>query len=352
MYIKPVFNHSDIVIYFTKNQNIVIIIYNILSNQGDIMKQPLKQNVIIDCDPGVDDSAALILAFLEPSIDIQLITTVSGNRTLEICTRNTLHLLERFNLDIPVVMGAAKPLNRERKDATHIHGVEGLGKYIPPEKPRYKKAITDVSAEDSMYKIIKENPNEIILMVFGPHTNAANLLTKYPDAAGLLKGLIFQGGSPFGYKKTKPHISFNISSDPEAANIVFNSGIKKIIMIPSELGRRHAYVPYEHTMNYPNLGDVGKFVYEMYDQHWEPGFDDKRVATNDTCEIMCLLKPQYFKPMKGYITVDLEDSPGKTFIDFKSKTPNITVLMKANGRKINKYIDKKYASAKDLKLAD
>ena len=313
--------------------------------------KPLKHKVIIDCDPGVDDSAALVLAFLEPSIDIKMISVVAGNRTLEICTRNVLHILEKFNLDIPVCKGAEKPLNRNRKDATHIHGVEGMGDYIPPEQPKYKTTMPG-NVEDNMYKIIKENPNEIILLVFGPHTNAAKLLTKYPDAAGLLKGLVFEGGSPFGYKKTKPHISFNISSDPEAANIVFTSGIKKIVMIPSELGRLHAHVPYERVMNYRNFGDIGQFVYSMYDNHWEPGFEDKRIATNDTCEIMSLIKPQYFKPMNGRITVDLEDAPGKTFIDFKSKNPNVTVLMKANGRKINNYIDKRFNLSKDRKLED
>jgi len=312
------------------------------------MKHPSQYKIIIDCDPGIDDTAALILSFFEPKFDIKLITTVSGNRTVDICTRNTLHLLEKFGLNIPVCEGHSEPMERPRKDATHIHGDQGLGQYIPSD-PEKLKPISG-PAEDRIYEIIKENPNEIILMLFGPHTNAGHLFKKYPDAVNLLRGVIFEGGSPFGYKNTKPYISFNISSDPEAANIVFTSGIKKLLMIPSELGRRHAYIPYDRVMKYKDYSEVGKFVQTIYNEYWERGFEDKRIATNDSCEVFALLKPEYFKHMKGHITVDLEDAPGKTFIDFKSKNPNVTVLMKANRRKINNFIDKKYKSLKDVEV--
>jgi len=208
-----------------------------------------KHKIILDCDVGVDDTEALLIALFDPSIDIKLVTTVSGNRPIEIVTRNTLHVLEKFNfLDIPVSKGADRPFNpnRPRKDASYIHLESGLGRYQPSE-PKKLKCI-DGTAWDNMYKVIKENPHEIIVVLNGPHTNFAHLLEKHPDVKNLVKQVIFMGGAPYGHKKFKNHISFNISSDPEAVEMVLNSGID-ILMVPSQMGREYAYRPYEEIMD-------------------------------------------------------------------------------------------------------
>lgn len=298
------------------------------------MKKFEKQKLIIDTDPGVDDVAALMLALFEDRFDIKLLTTNAGNRPSAITTRNTLHLLEKYGLDIPVCRGAEKPLRRERLDAAHIHGIEGMGTYSP-EEPKRLKCI-EGSVEDNMFKVIKQNPHEITLCLLGPQTNAALLLTKHPEAAGLLKQIIFMGGSPFGYKKTKPHISFNISSDPEAVDIVLKCGAK-IIMVPSELGRRVTHLNYEQVMELSKMNDSGKFLLELYNQYWEPGFEDKRIATNDTCVFEYLLSPRMFKVKRGDIFVDLDKTPGKTIINF-SRHGKSLILMGANKRKSFKMI--------------
>ena len=149
------------------------------------MKKQETLKLIVDTDPGVDDVAALMYAFFEDKFDIKLLTTNSGNRPIEITTRNTLHLLEKYGLDIPVAKGAEKPLCRERLDAAHIHGLEGMGTYLPQE-PKHLKCV-EGSAEDNMFRVIKENPNEITLCLLGPQTNAALLFKKYPEASKLLK---------------------------------------------------------------------------------------------------------------------------------------------------------------------
>lgn len=295
-------------------------------------QDPIK--LIIDTDPGVDDAAALMLALFEEKFDIKLISTNSGNRPIEITTRNMLHLLEKFNLDIPVTKGAEKPLFRERMDAAHIHGHEGLGTYIPQTPTKLK--CLEGCAEDNMMRVIEENPNEITLVLLGPQTNAALLLKKYPQSAKLLKQIVFMGGSPYGYKKTKPHISFNISSDPEACEIVLNSGVP-LIMIPSELGRRKTHLSYDQVMDISKVNDSGKFLLEMYQEYWEPGFEDQRVATNDTCAFLYLVDPKIFKAKHGEIHVDTKDMPGKTTIDFSRNGKSI-ILVNANGKKSFKAI--------------
>ena len=312
------------------------------------MKKIEKQKLIIDTDPGVDDVAALMLALFEDRFDIKLLTTNAGNRPSEITTRNTLHLLEKYGLDIPVCRGAEKPLCRERLDATHIHGVEGMGTYVP-EEPKCLKCI-EGSVEDNMFKVIKENPNEITLCLLGPQTNAGLLFKKYPEAAKLLKQIIFMGGSPYGYKKTKPHISFNISSDPEAVDIVLQSGAK-IVMVPSELGRRVTHLTYEQVMELSKMNDSGRFLLELYKEYWEPGFEDQRVATNDTCAFMYLVDPKMFKAKRGDISVDLVETPGKTTIDF-SRHGKSLILMGANRRKSFKMIKQSIKRLDDFKFYD
>lgn len=298
------------------------------------MKKQEKTKLIIDTDPGVDDIAALMLALFDEKLDIKLMATNYGNRPIDITTRNLLHFLEKYNLDIPVCRGAEKPLARERLDAAHIHGSEGMGTYIPSE-PKTLKCLED-SAPDNMMRVIKENPHEITLVLLGPQTNAALLLQKYPEAATLLKQIIFMGGSPYGYKKTKPHISFNISSDPEACDIVLKSGVP-IVMVPSELGRRMTHLTYDQVMEISKLNDSGKFMLEMYKEYWEPGFEDQRVATNDTCAFLYLIEPKIFKTKRGDIHVDTTETPGKTTVDF-SRHGKSVILLDANGKKSFKLI--------------
>lgn len=298
------------------------------------LKKQEKIKLIVDTDPGVDDIAALMFALFDNKLDIKLLTTNYGNRPIEITTRNLLHFLEKYDLDVPVCRGAEKPLNRERLDAAHIHGNEGMGTYVPSDPKKLK--CLDGSAADNMMKVIGENPHEITLVLLGPQTNAALLLQKHPEAATLLKQIVFMGGSPFGYKKTKPHISFNISSDPEACKIVLDSGVP-IVMVPSELGRRMTHLTYDQVMEIAKLNDSGKFMLEMYREYWEPGFEDQRVATNDTCAFLYLVDPKMFKERRGDIHVDTTETPGKITIDFSRHGKSI-VLLGANGKKSFKHI--------------
>lgn len=294
-----------------------------------------KIKVILDTDPGVDDCIALMLYMFDERFDVKLVTTVMGNRTLEINSRNCLHLFEKFEkYDIPVAIGAKKPLKRERKDASFIHAKTGMGHYQPKDPVNIKPL--KENAVEAMYKVIMENKGEITVCLMGPHTNMASLLLKHPDCAQYVKQIIYEGGSPYGYKNTEPHISFNASSDPEAMSIVLNSGIP-IVMIPSEMGRRHTYLTYEQVMKLKELNDVGEFIYEMFDAYWEPTFKDKRIAMNDACTYFWLAKPKMFKGYRADIDIDLDEFPGKTVMDFK-KDGKYLVLMKAKRKESYKML--------------
>ena len=275
-----------------------------------------KIKVIIDTDPGVDDAACLIYAFFDEYIDIKLLTTVVGNISLDKATRNLLHLLDLFNLDIPVARGAVKAMERESINAEFIHQSEGLGGYVPPKV--CNKCLLKDSAVDALYRVIMEGDGDIIPIALGPQTNFGHLIKEHPDVVKKIPKIIFMGGSPFGHPDYPDHISFNLSSDPEAFKIVLDSGIP-LRMVPSDVGRRKAHLDEKFVNMLGSMNDAGKLLMQMYSKYWEPGYPDKRVATNDTLALFALVYPKMFTFRRTSVTVDLKDAPGKTFIDFDDK---------------------------------
>ena len=282
-------------------------------NKNAYKNSDKRYKVIIDTDPGVDDAACLIYAFFDENIDIRLLTAVSGNTSLDKTTRNLLHLTELFGVDIPVARGAHKPMTRERINAEFIHQAEGLGGYIPPATCNGNLLLED--AVEAMYRVIMDGDGDIIPIILGPQTNLGYLLTTHPDVIPKIPQIVFMGGSPFGHPDYPNHISFNISSDPEAFKIVLESKIP-LLMVPSDVGRRKAHLDEKFVTYLGTLNDTGKLLEKMYSKYWEPDYPDKRVATNDTLATFALVYPKMFTFKKVNVRVDLDATPGKTTIDF------------------------------------
>ncbi len=317
------------------------------------MKKNKKINCIIDTDPGVDDSVAVILSLYDKTMDIKLITTVSGNLELKKVTRNALHILEKFNrTDIPLACGAVKPMVRESKDAKFIHQNEGLGGYIPPETVKTKPI--EKSAVEAMYETICKYKNDIVLFAFGPHTNIAYLIEQHPDVIDMINHIYCEGCAPYGLEsegeRWKNYISFNVSSDPEAFEIVINSGIP-ITIIPSRMGRDLANFNEEEVKYISEINDTGKFIAKMYSEYWEHGYKDRRIATNDTCACLIMLHPKIFKTKKCFFTVNTTDAPGKTLVEF-NRHGNINYAYKVNRKKLHKIYFDAVRKMKDFKFYD
>ncbi len=305
-----------------------------------------KIKVIIDTDPGVDDSACLIYAFFNERLDIKLITSVVGNVPLETATRNLLHLMDIFNIDIPVAKGAEKAMFRTSEGAEFIHQKEGLGGYIPPKTIAHKDIHQD--AVQAIYDVIMQGDGDIIPLLLGPQTNFGKLLTLHPDVISKIPKIVFMGGSPFGHPDYPDHISFNISCDPEAFDIVLKSGIP-LVMVPSAVGRKKAHLDEAYVNHLKTKGDTGELLYHMYSMYWEPNFPDKRVATNDTCALFALTHPELFTSHKCSVTVDLIDAPGKTLVDFNG-TGNVELVMDCNRPKFIDVLNSELEKFKDIKL--
>lgn len=299
------------------------------------MENIKKINCIIDSDPGVDDCAAILLSLYDELMDIKLITTLCGNLSLDKVTRNALHLLEKFErTDIPVARGAEKALKRVSPDATFIHQKEGMGNYLPPDEVDHKTI--ESSAVEAMYKVICENKGDISIIALGPQTNIASLILAHPDVTGMISRIYTEGCAPYGWKgqgKWKHYISFNASSDPEALKIVLESGIP-ITYVPSRMGRDLAQFNEEEVFKIRDINDTGRFIAEMYTGYWEHGYEDRRIATNDTCACMCLRFPELFKTKKVHFEVDTEEQPGKTLMKFDKKG-NVDLVLKVNKKKLH-----------------
>ena len=294
-----------------------------------------KLNLIIDTDPGVDDCVALTLALFEEKLNILLFSVVAGNVERDLSAKNLLHLLEVCNKKIPVVKGAEKPLSREYSSARYIHGERGTGNYYikePKLKPLKKDAI------EAMYSKIKQFKGNITVVLLGPQTNMALLLQKHPDVKQMISKIIYMGACNYESKIMPNHISFNIKSDPEAFKIVLESGIP-LVMIPSDIGRGSSLFEKEVEKIRTN-SKIRTMLYEMLSGYWEPGFEIKRVAMNDSCAIFYLTHPELFKTKKADINLNLTDNPGKTIFKF-NKNGNVHVVVKINVKKFHKLFFKK-----------
>ena len=305
-----------------------------------------KIKVIIDTDPGVDDAACLIYAFFDKKIDIKLLTSVVGNTTLERTTRNLLHLLDIFSLDLPVAKGANRAMARESINAEFIHQKDGLGGYVPPANSNHR--LLDCDAVDAIYNVIMQGDGDIIPIILGPQTNFGYLFLKYPEVIKKIPKIVFMGGSPFGHPDYPDHVSFNISSDPEAFKIVLDTGIP-LIMVPSDVGRRKAHLSEEFVNKIGELNDVGKILSQMYSKYWEPGYPDKRVATNDSLALFILVHPELFTTEKVSVTVDLNKTPGKTFVEF-NENGNVEMITAVKREEFLDVLIKDLEKLSDIKL--
>ena len=185
-----------------------------------MVAQPRR--VILDVDPGIDDAMAILLAVQSPVLQIEAITVVSGNVLVDQGVQNTLKVVELVGrTEIPVARGEKYPLKRKLITAPLVHGSNGLG---GTELPSPAKTAESGHAVDLIIDLIRAHPGQITLLPLGPLTNIARGLLKQPGIAKQIPEIILMGGSIEG-GNASPAAEANIFNDPEAAEIVFESGI-------------------------------------------------------------------------------------------------------------------------------
>ncbi|UQX04435.1 nucleoside hydrolase [Streptomyces sp. RerS4] len=178
--------------------------------------------IVIDCDPGHDDALAILLAAGDPSVDLLAITTVAGNQSLDKTTLNALRVCTVAGITgVPIAAGCARPLTQPLRVADDVHGESGL------DGPRFPTPTIEAEPEHAvelLHRILTGHPEPVTLVPTAPLTNIALLLTRYPEVAPRIREIVLMGGSTERGNRT-PAAEFNIHTDPEAADIVFRSGV-------------------------------------------------------------------------------------------------------------------------------
>src|SRR5947209_8605605 len=178
--------------------------------------------IILDTHPAIVDALALFLALASPEIQLEAITTVSGNVNVSLTTYNALTLLELAGrTDIPVARGSSQPLLRQPVYAAFVHGSNGLGAVTLPA-PRIQPVAAH--AVDVIIEKILAAPGEISLVPIGPLTNIALALRREPRIAQHVREVVIMGGALLVPGNTTPSAEFNIYVDPHAAHIVLHAG--------------------------------------------------------------------------------------------------------------------------------
>lgn len=184
-----------------------------------------RKRIILDTDTATDDAAAILLAMKAPNIKVEAITIVVGNVAFDQEAKNALYTLQVSGNahKVPVFLGSSRPLLRPvHGDATYVHGKDGMSNSFfpdPEQKPEKEWAV------DAMIRLIEEHPHEITIVAIGALTNVALLLLRKPEIAPLIQGITFMGGTYKFYGNVTPVATYNIWVDPEAAKIVFHSGV-------------------------------------------------------------------------------------------------------------------------------
>ncbi|WP_257350395.1 nucleoside hydrolase [Pseudalkalibacillus decolorationis] len=283
------------------------------------------RKIIMDCDPGHDDAISIILAAVQPELEIIGITTVSGNAEIEKTTMNALKICDLVSLtDVVVSKGASEPLVRFRETAPSIHGDSGLDGPVLPEPSR---SWSEEHGSDTIVRLIKESKEPVTILPTGPLTNIALALSKAPEIKDKIEEIVLMGGGTYG--NWTPTAEFNIWADPEAAKKVFDSGIPTVVM---GLDITHQALATKEVIDQVNKIDnnVAKIVGELlvfFASTYKEMFDFDGAPVHDVLTVAYCVAPELFKTKDVNITVETkgEFTAGTTLIDLHGIT----------GRKVN-----------------
>ena len=276
----------------------------------------MPRKIIIDTDPGIDDSMAIFYALNSPEIELLGLTTIFGNASTEICTTNALRLLEiAGRTDIPVYRGAEKPISSElRGSPDFVHGPDGQGNsnLSPP-----KTSVQNETALEFLHKTIRDNPGEVTLVPIGPLTNIAELFIHDSSIDQDIKEIILMGGNAISEGNATPTAEANIINDPEAADIVFSANCE-ISMVGLDVTNKVFMSKEEINIlcqfDDPRSEHLKKIIPFYYD-FLSSFFGLEGMPTHDSSAITYLLDRSLFSTLNYPIKVETEGiSRGKTWM--------------------------------------
>jgi purine nucleosidase len=299
------------------------------------------KRILIDTDPGIDDSLAILLALASPELSLEGLSVVHGNCSLEQATINGLSILELAGAGhIPVAKGCHLPLVQPSLLALETHGNTGLG-YAKLPEPQ-SSPIRQHGCDFLIDKILS-NPGEITLVAIGPLTNVALAIRKEPRIVSALKELIIMGGAIRHEGNQTALAEFNTYVDPHAAHIVYHAGLPTTL-VPLD-------VSYQCLLTRPDvdrllqidspltrfIADATRFYMEFHDEY--QGIEG--CVINDPLALALTFAPQLCDYQELYVDVDISSSVslGKTFADFYNFTKKPANMRVALAVRAKDFID-------------
>ncbi len=299
------------------------------------------KRVIIDCDPGIDDTAAILLALASPELEVVAVTTTYGNASVETCTANARRVLSAAGRgDIPVFMGAGKPLLRPANEgwAAHIHGGDGLGGVaISPDRHSRESGNPEAQGKHAALAIteaVMASPGELTILALGRMTNVALALSLEPGIAGGVQEIVVMGGAVTVPGNVSGVATANLHEDPEAAAIVYRSGAfiaqvgldvcNRVTVSPAQLEAiAEAGAPATQL-----LSEATAYLRDSYIRIGRIG-SDEGVRYNDMPAVGYAINPGLFNARPAFVEIEThsELTKGQTVADWNAAEPNARICL-------------------------
>ncbi|KAL5710667.1 uridine nucleosidase [Ranunculus cassubicifolius] len=322
----------------------------VVEDSGDVGISYKSDKIIIDTDPGIDDSMAILMAFQTPELDILGLTTIFGNVATKDATRNALLLCEIAGRDtIPVAEGSSEPLKGgEPRVADFVHGTDGLGNiYLP--SPKGKKS--EKSAVEFLVEKVSEHPGEVSVLALGPLTNIALAIKSDSSFATKVKKIVVLGGAFFALGNVNPAAEANIYGDPEAADVVFTSGAN-IVVVGINITTQVQLTDDDLAELKESKGRHAEFISNIckFYRDWHVKSDGVYgIFLHDPVSFVALVQPDLFTYKKGVVRVETQGiCIGHTLMDQGLKSWNtenpwsgyspVSVAWTVDVEKVRKYI--------------
>jgi pyrimidine-specific ribonucleoside hydrolase len=260
-----------------------------------------KIPVILDGDPGHDDAIAWVLAKSSPKLNIRACTSVCGNQTIEKTSYNALRIMTLIDLRVPFAKGRVKPLVSDAIIAPNVHGQTGLDGPVLPE-PTIEPL--EINAIELMANILSESDEPITIISTGPLTNVGALLLLYPQLKPKIARISLMGGG-ISFGNWTPAAEFNILVDPEAADVVFRSGIP-ILMSGLDVTQKALVFPEDferiRQLNNPVATVMAEWLDFFYEFHRSKGYAGAPV--HDAVAVTALIQPEILSGEDYYVQVE------------------------------------------------
>lgn len=275
----------------------------------------VTRKIILDCDPGHDDAIAIMLAAKHPAIELLGISIVAGNQTLDKTLINGLNVCQTLNIDTPVYAGMPQPIMRKQIVADNIHGETGLdGPVFGPLTRKAEKK----HAVNFIIDTLMDSTGDITLVPVGPLTNIAVAMRMQPAIIPKIREIVLMGGA-YGTGNFTPSAEFNIFADPEAARVVFTSGVP-LVMMGLDLTHQTVCTPDIISRMENAGGPAGKLFSDMMNFTLKTQYDNYGLEGGPVHDATCvayLINPDAFKVQEMYVEIDVNSGPcyGRTVCD-------------------------------------